>query len=527
MSQQCRLLELERQPESAPEPRGPIAWEQLKLRVPERRQIVFDQIEVERLVGEDHVVRAIWALTGRLDLSGFAAGLRSQQGAAGRAAWDPRLLVAIWIWAYSQGISSAREIERQCEWRPELRWLCGLEVINHHTLSDFRVAHQAALDEMFTQVLGLLSHEGLLDLEQVTVDGTRLRAQASSGSERRRGTIQQHLEQAREAVARLSREAEAESETSTPRRQAARQRAAREKLERLEQALEQLQQVEANKNSEADKSKVRISESEPEARRQHESNGGFGTGYNGQLATDAKHKIVVGVGLSAVAADGPQLEATLADVEQRLRQQPRQVLADQGYNSRGNIAALEESGIELVTPAPALEKGSGAAARAAGIAAGYEAKFFVWDESSKTYQCPAGKRLEYRRRSHKRGRVYGQYQAKGSDCRECEQRLRCCPKSFERGRMVSRAVEDELMARHRRWMESERARAAYRRRSEVAEFPHAWLKERFGVRKFRVRGVRKARAELLWALLAYNVQQWVRLVWRGTLGAAECGMAAG
>jgi len=86
MSQQCRLLELERQPESAPEPRGPIAWEQLKLRVPERRQIVFEQIEVERLVGEDHVVRAIWALTGRLDLSGFAAGLRSQQGAAGRAA---------------------------------------------------------------------------------------------------------------------------------------------------------------------------------------------------------------------------------------------------------------------------------------------------------------------------------------------------------------------------------------------------------------------------------------------------------
>lgn len=440
MSEQCRLLELEQRPET--EPAAPIAPGQLKLRLPERRQIVFAAIDVERLVGEEDAVRAIWALTGRLDLSGFTAGLRSARGAAGRAAWDPRLLTAIWIWAYSQAISSAREIERQSHWRPQLRWLCGMEVINHHTLSDFRVAQQGALDEIFTQVLGLLSHEGLLDLEQVTVDGTRLRAQASSSSERRRGTIEQHLEQAREAVTRLSREAEAESEASSPRRQAARQRAAREKWERLEQPA-------------------------------------------------------------------------------------RQVLADAGYNSRANIAALGESGIELATPAPAPEKGSQAAARAAGIAAGYEAKFFIWDEATKSFQCPAGKRLAYRRRSHKRGRAYRQHQAQGADCRGCEQRLRCCPNSFEQGRLLSQAAEDELMGRHREWMESERARAAYRRRSEVAEFPHAWLKERFGVRKFRVRGLRKARAELLWALLAYNVQQWVRLVWRGTLGEAELGMAAG
>lgn len=524
MSEQTRLLELERRPQSEPAAAAPVAWEQLKLRRPERRQIVFAEIDVERLVEQVNPVRAIWALTGRPDLSGLAAGLRSEQGAAGRAAWDPRLLTAIWIWAYSEAISSAREIERQSQWRPELRWLCGMEVIKHPTLSDFRVAHHEALDEIFTQVLGLLSHEGLLDLEQVTVDGTRLRAQASTSSERRRGTIERHLEQAREAVKRLSREAEAESEAASQRRQAARQRAVREKVERLEQAWEQLQQIEAHKGKQA--AQARVSESEPEARRQHESNGGFGTGYNGQLATDAKHKIGVGVELSAQAADGPQLEAALGDVERRLGQPPRQVLADAGYNSRANIAALEEAGIELVTAAPAPEKGSLSAARAAGIEPGYEAKFFVWEEASKTFQCPAGRRLEYRRRSHKRGRVYLIYQANGADCRECEQRLRCCPKSFERGRMVSRGAEDELMARHREWMQSERARAAYRRRSEVAEFPHAWLKERLGVRKFRVRGLRKARAELLWALLAYNVRQWVRLVWRGLLGKQDWMMAA-
>ena len=326
-------------------------------------------------------------------------------------------------------------------------------------------------------------------------------------------------------MTRLSREAATESEGGSQRRQAARQRAVREKVERLEQALEQLQQIEANKTSEAAQAQARVSESEPEARRQRESNGGWATGFNAQLATDAKHKIVVGVELSALAADAPQLEATLADVEQRLEQQPRQVLADAGYNSRANIAALEEAKIELATPAPVPEQGSRAAARAAGIGPGYEAKFFVWDEQTKSYQCPAGKRLEYRRTSHKRGRVYRQYQANGPDCKQCEQRLKCCPNSFERGRLLSRAAEDELMARHREWMQSERARELYRRRSEIAEFPHAWLKERFGVRKFRVRGLRKARAELLWALLAYNVQQWVRLVWRSTLGTPDLMMA--
>jgi transposase len=520
MGEQGRLLELEQRPESEGEAIAATPLGELKLRRPERRQIVFGEIDVERLVGEDHPVRAIWELTGRLDLSGFAAGLRSRVGEAGRGAWEPRLLVAIWIWAYSQAIASAREIERQSKWRPELRWLCGLEVVNHHSLSDFRVDHGEALEGIFTQVLAALSMEGLVDLEQVAVDGTRLRSQGSTSSERRRGTIERHLSAAREAVEKLSREADEDSQEYSARRRAARERAAREKLARLEEALEQVGRVEAHRDEQGDEREARVSETEPEARRQRESNGGYGLGYNAQFATDAKEKIVVGVELTARAADGPQLEPTLAEVERRLGRKPRQALADEGYNSRANIAAMAAAQIEFATPPPEAGKGKQSAARAAGIGKGYEAQFFIWDEATQTFRCPAGKRLEYRRTSEKRGRKYRQYQAKRSDCMECEHRLRCCPKSWERGRTVSRAEEDELMGRHREWMESERAKAAYRRRAETAEFPNAWLKERFGVRKFRVRGLLKARMELLWAMLAYNVAQWVRLVWREPTAAA-------
>lgn len=521
MGEQGQLLELDKRPESVAEVIAPVPLEQLKLRRPERRQIVFGEIDVERLIDEDHPVRAIWELSSRLDLSGFAAELRSRTGQAGRPPWDPQLLAAIWIWAYSQGISSAREIERQSKWRPELRWLCGLEVVNHHSLSDFRVAHREALEGIFTQVLAALSAEGLVDLEQVAVDGTRLRSQGSTSSERRRGTIQRHLDEARAVVEKLSAEADEDSQgDGGARRESARKRAAHEKLGRLEEALEQVKSLEAHRAKQNDEREARVSETEPEARRQRESNGGYALGYNAQFATDAKEKIVVGVELTATASDAPQLEPTLAEVERRMGRKPRQALADEGYNSRANIAAMAAAEIEFATPAPEPGKGSKSAARAAGIAAGYEAEFFVWNESTQAFECPEGKRLEYRRTSLKRGRKYRQYQAAGADCRACEQRLQCCPKSYERGRTVSRAEEDELMAQHREWMGSERAKAAYRRRSATAEFPNAWLKERFGVRKFRVRGLLKARAELLWAMLAYNVTQWVRLVWRGEETAA-------
>ena len=503
------LLELERraEAESAPEP---VPVEKLKLRRPNRNQFTYAAVDVEALIGPQHPARAIWELTGRLELEAFAEPLRSKQGEAGRPAWEPRLLLSVWIWAYSEGISSARELQRQCAYHPALQWLCGLETINHKSLSDFRAAHGEALDELFTQLLGLLSQEGLVDLEQVMVDGTRIRSQGPASSLRRQGTIEQHLAAARELVEQLGDPEQAEQHSKRVR--AARRRAAREQVERLEQALEELPKVVAKKKSEP--KEARVSESEPEARMQRESNGGYAAGYNAQLATGAKEKIVVGVELSNEASDAEQLQPTLADMERRLGELPRQAVADKGYASRANVEAMRQAAVELVTPAPRLAGRAQASLKKAGIDPAFGAEAFVYDETSDTYRCPAGRSMRYRRRSRKRHKQYRQYQAQGSDCRQCALRQSCCPQSFERGRTVSRAAEDPLMAAHRKWMDSEKAQAAYRRRAEVAEFPNAWLKERMGLRKFRLKGLNKARSELLWAVLAYNVKHWIRLVWR-------------
>ena len=109
------LVELDQHPASESSVAPGIPMERLKLRRPDRRQVTFRAIEVEQLVGAGHPVRAIGEISGQLDLSRFAAALRTQREQGGRAAWDPRLLVAIWICSYSEGISSAREIERQMD----------------------------------------------------------------------------------------------------------------------------------------------------------------------------------------------------------------------------------------------------------------------------------------------------------------------------------------------------------------------------------------------------------------------------
>jgi transposase len=168
-----------------------------------RQQMLLRAVNVEQLIPEDHPARAIWELAGRLDRSPFHQDIAAVEGVAGRPALDPQLLISLWIYAYSEGVSSAREIARLCEFDPAYQWLTGLEAINHHTLSDFRVDHQEALDELFTQVLGLLSAEGLITLQRVMHDGTKVKACASGDTFRREEKLRAHLEMARQQVAQM------------------------------------------------------------------------------------------------------------------------------------------------------------------------------------------------------------------------------------------------------------------------------------------------------------------------------------
>src|SRR5258706_975295 len=202
----------------------------------DRRQILLRTVDVEKLIDEDHSARSLWELVGRLDLILYHAQIAAVEGHAGREHTDPQLLISLWLYAYSRGLNSAREVARQCEVEPGFQWLCGMEAISHRTLSGFRSENKAALDDLFGQVLGMLSAEGLITLERVTLDGTKIKANAGGNSFRRQEKIAAHLAAAREQVRVLNAQA-ADEEKLAARQATARRGAARQRASRLEAAL--------------------------------------------------------------------------------------------------------------------------------------------------------------------------------------------------------------------------------------------------------------------------------------------------
>jgi transposase len=472
-----------------------------------RTQLQFRVVDVEALIPEEHPARALWEFVGQLDLSRYREQIRAVEGSAGRPALDPHLLVSLWIYSYSQGVSSARAIERLCAHDPAYQWLTGLEGISAHTLSDFRVAHGAELQELFIQVLGVLSAAGLITLEWVTQDGTRIRASAASKQFRRKARIQEHLRQARAHVEALEAMPEAEGRLQ---QQKARERAQRVKLERLEAAVKEFEQLEAARST-----VTRVSTTDPDARVMKQADGGSAPSYNVQLSTDAAHMILVGVDVTQAGSDYQQLLPGLTRVEQNVGT-PAQMVVDGGYLSSDNIVAMAARGVELIGPAPT--EGAAHASRTTsyqrrGVSPAYAASQFVHDAASDTYLCPQGKRLRYDAWYVRDGTRRVRYKAPAADCQACPAKRFCCPSNRE-GRSIERREYLAQIQAFREKMQTDAARAIYRQRSQVAEFPNLWVKAKLGLRQFRVRGLRKVRLEALWAALTYNIQQWIRLCWR-------------
>ena len=498
-------------PVSAPPPPArPQAAGVPRFKPVDRQQQVWHTVDVEQLIPEDHPARAIWEFTGRLDWSGYQATVHAVTGVAGRAAWDPRLLASLWIYAYSGGISSAREVARRCAYEPGLQWLTGLQEVNYHTLADFRVAFKTQLDEVFVQGLGVLSAEGLITLERVMHDGTKIRACAGADSFRREERLRAHLAAARAQVAALS-DPHAEP---TPRQRAARARAQRERAQRLEQALVELAAIRAAKPNSAAQAQARASQTEPQSRIMKQGDGGYAPSYNAQLSTDAAHRMIVGAGVSQAASDYAELPPAMARVAQNLGQDPAQVVTDGGFTSRENVLAMDAQGIELIGSLDDHHAQAEGQLHRRGVAEDFYPAAFTYDPAADVYRCPAGALLRHESQEVRIGVVHHRYRAAGAVCAACPFKDQCCPQNTDKGRALTRAVEAPAVAAFLARMQTDAAKAIYRLRGPIAEFPNAWIKAKLGLRQFRVRGLVKVGLELLWACLTYNIQQWIRLRWR-------------
>jgi transposase len=468
-----------------------------RFQVIDRRQLFFRTVDVEALIDEDHAARAIWKVVEKLDLRGFSGHARAVEGLAGRAAIDPRLLVCLWIFAYSQAIGSAREISRQCSYHPAYQWLTGAKEISGHTLSDFRVKHKIALEKLFIEVVGVLSAEGFVKLNRVMQDGTKVRALAAADSFRRRLTLEEHLQQARAQCVALTQTGESEASLVQIR---ARERAAEERAERLEVAVAQIRKLEAESGKEE-----RVSSSDPEARNMKQPEGGFAPSYNVQTTTAATGKAIVSLEVTQAGNDFQQLAPALDRLQRSLETKPDQAVVDGGYVSQQNLLETATRGVELIGPVMATEVKAAKCYGRLGVKEEFYADRFRFDPVENCMYCPQGMRLGYQGKTKSDLVVISKYQARAQDCAACAAKAQCCPKNEKTGRSVQRSEYQEEIDKFQERMALPEAKQLYRQRSEVAETPHLWMKAKFGLRQFHVRGLAKVAQEALWAALTYNI----------------------
>jgi transposase len=320
-----------------------------RLNMPNRAQMELRPVDLEGLLPADHSARAVWAFVESLDLSALHGAIRSVEGSAGRPATDPRIFMALWLYATVEGVGSARAIERLTEVHDAYRWICGGVSVNHHSLSDFRVRHVELLDRVLTQSVAVLMNQGLVDLKRVSQDGIRVRASAGAASFRRKDALEKCLQAAKTQVRRLREELEQDPEASSRRQVAARQRAATDREKRVQRALELMPKAESKKSADK-RDQARVSTTDPEANVMKMADGGFRPAYNAQFAVDTGSQIVTGVMVSTLGSDQGRLTPMLEQHLGRFGRVPAEGLVDGGFVSLSEFDLAAEQGTRVYAP---------------------------------------------------------------------------------------------------------------------------------------------------------------------------------
>jgi len=349
-TKQSTLFEAGDGPPSAVNASGPRRGRP-RLRTANRTQIVFRAAPLDALIPDDHPARAVWDYVEGLDLSALYGRIKAVEHGPGRAPIDPRILMALWLYATIEGIGSARHLDKLCGAHAAFQWLVGDVAINYHTLSDFRTDHVELLDDMLTRGVAALMAEGLVDLNRVAQDGMRVRASAGAASFRRRPTLEEALAQAEAQVEALCAELEDDPAASDRREAGARQRTARERAERVRAALGRLPELEARKKA-GERDQARCSTTDADATVMKMGDGGFRPAYNVQFATDAGSQVITGVAVITSGSDAGQMAPMVEQVEERTGKVPPEWLVDGGFAQHDQIETVSAPGTGCTVYAP-------------------------------------------------------------------------------------------------------------------------------------------------------------------------------
>jgi transposase len=369
-----------------------------RLRRVNRQQVVFRAGPLEALLPDDHPARTVWGYVEGLDLAPLYDRIRAMEGRPGRPPIDPKILMALWLYATIEGVGSARRLDELCRVHSAFQWIAGDVSTNYHTLADFRTGHVGLLDDLLTKGVAALVAEDLVDLNRVAQDGMRVRASAGAASFRRRPTLEEALTQAEAQIEALRAEVEEDPAASDRRQKGARERAARERAERIKAALGRLPELEAKKKA-GEKDKARCSTTDATATVMKMADGGYRPSYNFQFSTATDSQVIVGVDVETTGSDAGQMVPMVEQVKERYEIVPGEVLVDGGFAQHDQIEAVGAQGLGCTVYAPvpkprdpqvdrhAPKPGDGAAVAAWRQRMGTDQAKAIYKERASTAEC--------------------------------------------------------------------------------------------------------------------------------------------
>ncbi len=315
----------------------------------DRSQTRWDFVDLDGLIASDHRARVVMSFVESLELSPLYEAIRAREGKPGRPPPDPAVLLGLWLYATIDGVGSARQLERLAQHDPAYRWIAGGVPLNYHGLADFRVAHVDVLDRLLTESVTALIAEGAVSLAEIAVDGTKVRANASRDSFKSGSKLERIGAAVEQRLATLKAEVESDPETSSRRKRAAQERAARQVKERAERARAALEQVRAEKTKRAKthpqdeakkESEPKVSLSDPQARCMRFPDGAIRPAYNAQIAAAPKQGLIVSVAITDRRNDAGLAAPMVDDLVRRYGKAPENLLVDTHYATAEDIAAL-------------------------------------------------------------------------------------------------------------------------------------------------------------------------------------------
>jgi len=443
------------------------------------------------LLPEDHECFVYEDIFKQLDTS----SVETNYSVLGQNAYHPRLITAILIYAYSQGIFSSREIEKKCHEDLSFMFISHSNCPNFRVLSDFRKDNYEFFKECFKQSALLAMEAGMASLGHVSLDGSKFKANTSKHKEMSYARLKaKEKELTEEIEVLLAKAAKCDEEDEEYQDKSGYEipeelKIKEKRLAKIKEAKEALEnrEKELNPGKEID-DKKQISFADKEARIMGKK-GDFDYSYNGQISVDEDNQIIVGQHLTQKANDKQEVEPALEEIKETTGNLPDKMSLDNGYMSDDNLEAFDGKDIDVYIATGKGEKKDQRPIEDSNRK--IKKSDFSYDEDKDCFLCPAGHTLNLKTWSSDGKKVY---QAVKAECDACPYKVRCCSSKRGEPRTINSDDKEPLREKMNEKMEQESSKEIYKRRKKIVEPVFGQIKNS-GFRGFSLRGNEKASGE--------------------------------